>query len=194
LQVTVAGLDFRTRTVGSSHNHVRPAARGFTMVELIVVMVLVGILGAIGAARFFDRRAFDTAEFAEQSRTMLRYAQKVAIAQNRPVFVRFDSESISLCFNSEAPCAPNQQVHAPGASNSAADGIYCTSSAWACERRPRNSAYTVSLGGMPRLMFFDALGRPFDAATNQPVGFTLTISGDGSSTPINVASETGYVF
>jgi hypothetical protein len=43
-------------------------------------------------------------------------------------------------------------------------------------------------------VFFDALGRPFDTVTNQGVGFTLTISGDGSSTPINVAPETGYVF
>jgi MSHA pilin protein MshC len=164
------------------------------MVELIVVMVLIGILGAVAGARFFDRRAFDTAEFAEQSRAMLRYAQKVAIAQNRPVFVRFDGGAISLCFDNSAPCAANQQVHAPGAANSGTDGTYCTSSAWACERRPKNVTYTLSLGDMPRLVFFDALGRPFDTVTNQTVGFTLTISGDGSSTPINVAPETGYVF
>jgi MSHA pilin protein MshC len=163
------------------------------MVELIVVIVLIGILSAVGVSRFFDRSGFDAAGFTEQARSMLRYAQKVAIARNAPVFVRLDGTSIALCL--DAACAPGQQVTAPSGANSGRSNTVarCNSTAWYCEGLPPDIAYAVA--GTQDVLVFDALGRPSTANLDTRAfgGATLTITGDGAARMINVSPETGYV-
>jgi MSHA pilin protein MshC len=189
----VAGPGFRSPNVVTGHSHAR-RSRGFTMVELIVVMVLVGILGAVGAARFFERTGFDADEFTEQTRAMLRYAQKVAIAQNRPVYVRLAGSAVSLCFDSTASCPPASQVPAPSGSNSgsAATMAACGSPTWYCEARPAGVTMVLSPG--TGYLWFDALGRPNnDTGAIASPGVAINISGDGIGRVVSVAPETGYV-
>jgi MSHA pilin protein MshC len=153
------------------------------MVELIVVMVLIGILGAIGAARFFNRTGFDASAFAEQIAAMLRYAQKLAVAQNRQVYVQASGQGLKLCYTAANPCAaPDQVLAAPGAgsANSVPGGVTVTVS-------PAGSAS----------FYFNGLGRPYlatDTGESSFEGLALTVSGDGVSRTISVAQETGYVF
>ncbi len=171
------------------------------MVELIVVLVLAGILGAVGVARLLDRAGFDADAFAEQTRAMLRFAQKMAVAQNRPVYVRLDGNSVALCFSAAAPCPSASQVLAPSGANSgtAATRQYCQSSGWYCEGRPSTLTYALSpaasFGGAAGYLYFDALGRPYDATGSASFpGLAITIAGDGMARTINVAPETGYVY
>ena len=49
--------------------------RGFTLIELIMVMVVVGILAVFVAPRFFDANVFKSRGFADQVQATLRYAQ-----------------------------------------------------------------------------------------------------------------------
>jgi MSHA pilin protein MshC len=157
--------------------------QGFTMVELIVVMLLVGILGAIGAARFFNRSGFDAAAFAEQSAAMLRYAQKMAIAQNRRVHVQASAQGLRLCYTTANPCAAADQVPAPSGASSASSV-------------PGGVAMTLSPASAAAF-YFNGLGRPYlaaDTGDSSFQGLALTISGDGVTRTISVAQETGYVF
>jgi MSHA pilin protein MshC len=199
-------MDFmpRHQPSGVRLSRITRRSGGFTMVELIMVIVLIGILGAIGAARFFSRTGFDAAAYAEQGAGMLRYAQKLAIAQNRQVFVQSSTQGLRLCYSAADPCAANDRVITPAGSNSgnsatktycAAGGAYVQS--WYCEAVPTGA--TMTLGSTAAATFyFNALGRPYlstDAGLESTfTGQTLTITGDGLTRTVSVAQETGYVY
>ncbi|MCA1856244.1 type II secretion system GspH family protein [Massilia oculi] len=177
---------FRCSAQGAAVSPQRRRQTGFTMVELIIVLVLIGVLAALGAGRFADRKDFDAAGFAEQTRSMLRHAQKLAIAQNRSVHVLIEASRISLCFNAGAcPAASRVPAPAGGNSGSSATRAACASTTWFCEGRPAGVTL-ASAGTLPASLSFDALGRP-------SAGLALTVGGSGAPVAVNVAPETGYV-
>jgi MSHA pilin protein MshC len=53
---------------------------GYTVVELVLVIVILAVLGALAGPRFFDNAAFDERAYADELASSLRYAQKVAVA------------------------------------------------------------------------------------------------------------------
>lgn len=76
--------------------------------ELITIMVIVGILAAVAAPRFFDRGVFDSRGFYDQAASAIRYAQKVAIAQHRVVCVDITgNNTLTLTWGVALPCANN---------------------------------------------------------------------------------------
>ena len=70
--------------------------RGFTLVELITVLVLVGILAVAALPRFFDQNVFESRGFFDETKAQLRYAQKAAIAQRRTVCVALAGTGVTL--------------------------------------------------------------------------------------------------
>ncbi|HEY5799154.1 MAG TPA: prepilin-type N-terminal cleavage/methylation domain-containing protein [Burkholderiaceae bacterium] len=178
----------------------RRYSRGFTLVELVTTLIIVGVLAAVAAPRFFTRSAFEGRAFVDQSRSLLRYAQKVAIAQNRSVFVRLNGSSVALCFDSTCSAAA-MLLAAPAGSNSGSNvtRAACVATAvyqpqWACEGIPAGMTYTSPQA----LFYFDASGQPYRNTDTVPVStFTtpLTIAVTGDATPMSIVIEgaTGYV-
>jgi MSHA pilin protein MshC len=140
---------------------------GFTTIELVMVIVILGILSVTIAPVFFDNSIFQARGFSDQLLATLRYAQKSAIAQHRLVCVDLTATSITLTIatlNTDTSC--NLALNLPDRADNtltAPAGITL------------NPATTLN---------FDALGRASSAAT-------ITVS--GVSNAITVEAETGYV-
>jgi len=163
--------------------------RGFTLVELVVVIVMIGILAVYVAPRFFDASIFKSRGFADQVQAALRYAQKQAIAQHRNVCVAVTSSDIILTIakDSGATNSCNQPNLVPPFTQPST----CTSSTYRiCT--PSSSITLTLAPASPATFVFDALGKPWDAAgTTASAKKTISIS--GVTNPIYVEPETGYV-
>ena len=77
--------------------------RGFTIVELIAVIIIIGIIGAVAASKFFERSAYDSRGFHDQVISTLRFAQKSAIAKRRYVCMAFTPNSLTLTYDPTPP-------------------------------------------------------------------------------------------
>lgn len=148
--------------------------RGFTLVELVVVIALMGILVAIAAPRFASGDIFETRGDAGLLSSTLRYAQKTAIAQRKPVFViHADAipDVVKLCF--DAAC--NQAVISP---ETRAAYVFTSS---------KNVDVSSSNAGLG----FDGLGR---AIPDQAASYTVVNRKNNAQTvTINVEANTGYI-
>lgn len=165
----------------------RRRTRGYTMVELVAVIAIVGVLAAVAIPRLAGRAAFDARAFYDLSQAVVRHAQKVAIAQRRVVYVDVSATRIAACYDAACasrvrppldylqPSTPSGAAHAPAA--------HCGNDpGWLCAGAPDG----VTAG--PAVQFtFDGLGRPSLAAQQ-----VITVTGDVVRA-FAVERETGYV-
>src|SRR5674476_652767 len=83
----------------------RPHQRGFTLIELVMVIVILGVLAVYAAPRMFNSGDFYARGFHDETLSILRYAQKSAIAQRRTVCVAFTTTSATLTIAATAATA-----------------------------------------------------------------------------------------
>lgn len=100
----------RTRApaaAGPCRRLLRRRPEGFTLVELIVALIVLGIIAAVAVPRFADRADFDNRGFQDETRALLRYAQKSAIAQRRNVCVALNAAGVALTIDTNTPADGN---------------------------------------------------------------------------------------
>jgi MSHA pilin protein MshC len=150
-------------------------SRGFTLVELVVVLVLMGIIGALAGSRLMTSKGFASRGFFDEAQAVIRYAQKTAIAWRRTIFVCVSAEEVSAISNSDCS-TPTYVPHPVNPAN---------------PLRTQAAPNGVSLSVLS--FSFDGMGRPNAVATTT-ITLTSTVAGDLPTRTINVAAETGYVY
>ncbi len=156
---------------------------GATLVELVTVILLLGILAAFAAPRFFSKSDFDSRGFFELSLSAVRFAQKLAITTGCDTRVLFQGGSFSIrqwatCIPADHTSATNPVLQ-PGASN------------------PVSAAPAgVTVGALD--FFFDSIGRPravvLAVPPNRPplISNPLNLQLSIASRTLQVEPETGF--
>lgn len=144
---------------------------GFTLIELIMVVVILGVLAVFMAPKLIDSNSFSGRGFHDETSALLRFGQKTAIAQRRTVCVNIAATGVTMTMfaNNPAPtsCAAATALQAPPL---------------ALPFTPKGG---TGLSATPSSFQFTPLG-----STDQASAIAITVA---NSTPITVESATGYV-
>ena len=69
---------------------------GFTIIELVLVILLLGILSVVAMGRIFDGNQFKARGFFDDTVTAVRFAQKLAVSTGCEVRVRLSATGYEL--------------------------------------------------------------------------------------------------
>lgn len=153
----------------------RRFVQGFSLIELVVTMLIIGIMAVAILPRWRGNSGFDERAFRDRVVAGLRYAQKSAIATRRTTCATFSAAPASVSFR----VSTNN-----GAANCAVGAALVGHDANPLVVTAPNG---VSFAALPADIVFDGGGRAGSAAT-------ISITGLNATLAITVEAETGYVY
>lgn len=151
---------------------------GFTLVELVVTMMIIGILAVVILPRFDLLRGYDEIGYRDKVKATLEYARKSAVAQRRNVRVALAGNNLTLTIDNDVPEGVAAGTYPRALALPTPDNACGGATNQIC------APSGITLAG-PATRTFTPLGIPSAAGA-------YTVTGDSGHT-ITVEAETGYV-
>ncbi|MDF2445403.1 MAG: hypothetical protein K0S46_639 [Moraxellaceae bacterium] len=173
-------------------------SRGFTLIELVVVIMLIAVVTALAGPRFLSTESFHRASFFHDVLSASRYAHQLAVATGCHVQLQLNAVN-GYSLRRDANCAAmpalapdfnaaGSQVEVPGS-----PGL-----AYASGSMPAGMTLTLTessgaLAGDTLIFSPDGTVRASPAGGSVLAEVTVTIGNDGSTRSFAFSGRTGYV-
>ena len=170
---------------------------GFTMVELVIVLIIVGIMAVTAMSRMDLMSGYDEVAYRDKVKAVLEFARRSAVAHRRITCVTVSANTVSLQVEENQPETTGSGLCASGGGlsvhnlNLPTPDNHCSGGVANAVCPP--SGVTLS----DAQLGFDAQGRPLSAAgavLTADTAWTITNSKTGGTTGLTVAAESGYVY
>lgn len=163
------------------------AAGGFTMIELVMTIVIVGILAVVAMGRLDFTSVFQQRGVYDKVKAGLEFARKAAVAKRRCVQVTVNGGTVSFLYDSNSP--ETAGVNCVGSSFAAGNYLTLPAPDKDCGGGNGNVICSHSGGTITGTTTFN-----FDATGGASAAATLSVTSPGlSADTITVESQTGYV-
>ena len=154
---------------------------GFTLVELVMTLVMLGIIAAVSMPKFANQSTFDERYFHDDLISAARYAQRLATGSG--CLVRFSVSSSGFSLDQDSNCS----LSSPSYTLS----VIRPSDSETFSNTDVPASLTIS-SSEPAYYFLPA-GGAVDASNTSVGSATITLTGTSSRT-INIVGATGYAY
>ena len=154
----------------------RGRASGFTVLELALVLVIVGVLAVFAAPRMFTAQSITLPAVAAQVAASIRYTQSLAMSRGQRYRINFAAGAYQITDMGGAPI-----VQPLTASTAAVSVSPATLTGF---NPPLTAGYVA----------FDGKGQPYVSATTPLAGTaTITLTAGTEVATVRILPETGHV-
>lgn len=163
--------------------------RGFTLIEMIAVLLLIGIVATVIIGRYLSIQNIELMARVDTVRNHVRYAQAMAMKRNNMFWgIKCDGTAYWLFRtddpdNAAEPDSPDNKVNLPGEKTNSVS----------LSTIGEISVSFTNMGAFT--LYFDRYGKPYtyDTSTIIPVSAANPLSIQIDSKTLNITPETGFM-